>query len=107
VTNLLFKPNVVVCKFSHLGIIDTDNFSVLRGAKSETRDEVHNPEDDGRHHEGISEPCAGISNLVTKLNPVPRLKPASRDHGKPVETGHAGLSEKGREDVSDSASHSM
>ena len=38
--------NIVVCEFSHLGIIDTDDFTLLRCAQSEAWGEVHDPEDD-------------------------------------------------------------
>lgn len=46
VSDFLLKTNIVVCEFAHLSVVDTENLSLLRCAKAETGDEVHDPQDD-------------------------------------------------------------
>jgi hypothetical protein len=47
-----------------VGIIDTDNFGLLRCSQSESRDEVHDPEDNSRHDHRVGE-TRGQVGLVT------------------------------------------
>jgi len=45
VSNFLLQTNIIVSEFTHLGVIDTENFGLLRSSEAEARNEVHDPED--------------------------------------------------------------
>ena len=45
--------DIVICEFTHLRVVDSEDFGFLRGAKTETGDEVHDPEDDGLCDDGM------------------------------------------------------
>lgn len=45
--DLLLEADIVISELAHLSIIDTKDFGLLRSAKTKTRDEVHDPENDG------------------------------------------------------------
>jgi hypothetical protein len=98
--------DIVVGEFTHLGVINTDDFRILISAEAKTRDEVHDPEDDGGHDQRITETSCGISNLVTKLDPVV-INPSSGNVGNTVKSGNARLSKEGSENVSNHSTNTV
>lgn len=92
--------NVVVSELAHLGIVNTNDLGLFVGAEAAAGDEVHDPEDDGGHDEGVGDTGGGVSELVAELDPVV-VEPASRDSGNAVKGSDGGLSEEGSANVAD------
>lgn len=105
-TQVGINANIVVGELSHLSIIDANDLGLLRSAKSEAWDEVHDPKDDGGHDERVAEASAAVGELVAQLDVV-AIWPASRDLGEAVEVGDISLGEEGGEKVADDSANTM
>lgn len=92
--------NVVVSELAHLGVVDTDNLGLFVGAEAAAGDEVHDPEDDGGHDEGVGDAGGGVCELVAELDPVV-VEPASGNGGDAVKGSDGRLSEEASADVAD------
>lgn len=97
VSNLAFQPHVIIREFTHLGIVDPQYLGLLVDANAEVGDEMHDPEDDGGHAEGIGETGDGVGELIAELNVVV-VDPASWNF-EAIEGGDARLGEQGGEEV--------
>lgn len=97
---LSIDGNVVVSELAHLGIVNTNDLGLFVGAEAAAGDEVHDPEDDGGHDEGVGDTGGGVGELVAELDPVV-IEPASRDNGDAVKGSDGSLSEEGSADVAD------
>lgn len=93
------QANIVIRKLAHLRIVDTEHLRLLRGAEPEPGDEVHDPEDDSGHDEGVPQSGGGVGHLEPELLVVV-VEPPARD-GCPVERGNGGLCEEAGEEVTD------
>lgn len=71
-------------KLANLGIINTQDLILLGSTQAQTRNEVHNEEDDASNDKGVSKSSDGISKLVTKLNVIV-VDPATGNLGDTVE----------------------
>lgn len=91
VSNLAFQSHIIVRKLAHLRVVDPQYLGLLVNANAEIWNEMHNPEDDGGHAEGIRETGDGVGELVAELNIVV-VDPATWDF-EAVECGNAGLGE--------------
>lgn len=94
------NSNVVVRELAHLSVVDTDDLGLLVGAEAAAGDEVHDPEDDGGHDEGVGDAGGGVGELVAELDPVV-VEPASGDDSDAVEGSDGRLSEEASADVAD------
>lgn len=47
VVDTSINADVVIRELAHLGIVDTEDLRLFRGAQTEAGNEVHDPEDDG------------------------------------------------------------
>lgn len=115
---------LVVGKFSHFGIINANNFALFRCTETETRDKVHDPQNDGLrqssvrqfsrqvggntygHDKRVSKAGNRVGYLVSELDPVV-IDPSTSDNAKSVQSSNLLLSEKGGENVSDHAANSV
>lgn len=106
VADFLLEADIVVCEFTHVSVIDTEDLSLLSGAETETRDEVHDPEDDGRNNEGVRESGGGISELMAKLDVVV-VQPTTGDFSDAVESSDAGLGEETCKEVANNTANGV
>lgn len=82
-TEILLEANVIVREFTHFVVINSDDLRLFRAAETEARNEVHDPENNGRHHERIAKAGAGVSKLPPQLRPV-SVEPTALDNGQTV-----------------------
>ena len=98
-TEVLLKANEVVCEFTHVVVINTDNLRLFVAAETETWDTVHDPKDNGCHDERIAEARAGVCELPPQLDPV-GIEPTTRDVCKAIKARNRRLCENAREHLS-------
>jgi len=92
--NIGINADIVVCELAHLSVVDTDNLGFLRSTEAETRDKVHDPEDDGGDDKGICQASNRIGELVGELDPV-AVNPATFNGCQAaIEIGDLGLGKK-------------
>jgi hypothetical protein len=89
---LCLESNIVVGKFAHLCIVDTENLRIFRSAKACPGGEVHGPADDGRHDKAPRETRHAIGSLDAQLTIIV-IQPAAIDNREPV-IGRDGLFRK-------------
>ena len=78
---------VVVRELSHLSVVHAQDLLLrIVERNAAAGDEVHDPDDDGGHDEGVSHAGGAIGDLVSELDPVV-VEPASGDDGDAVEGG--------------------
>jgi hypothetical protein len=106
VAELGLDTDIVVRELAHLRVVNAENLGLLIAAEAEAGDEVHDPEDDGRHHEGVAETGRGVGELVGELDVVV-VEPAAGDDGRTVVVRHRGLCEETGEEVANDATNSV
>lgn len=87
VVDMTTELNIIVCKLAQLGIIEANVLLLSRGAQRQTRDKVHQEEDDTSHDKGVRESGDTVGKLVTELDVIV-VQPASGDNGSAVEMGN-------------------
>lgn len=91
VPNLHLQSNIIIRKLAHLIIVHPDDLSLLGlDAHAEAGDEVHDPEDDGGHDEGVGKTGGGVGELVSELDVVV-VEPTAGNYGDAIEAGDGGL----------------
>ena len=105
-TKILLEADVVICELAHVVVVHANNLSLLSRAHAEEGDEVHDPEDDRGHDEGVGEASGRIGELVAELDPV-MVEPAAVNHGNTVEAGNRRLREESGKDVADDSADSV
>jgi hypothetical protein len=98
-TEVLLKANVVICEFTHVVVVNTDDLCLFVAAETETWDEVHDPKDNGCHDQRIAEASAGVSELPSQLDPV-AIEPTTWDFCKAIKARNGRLCENAREHLS-------
>lgn len=98
--------NVVVCELANLGIVDTKDLCFLGGAERETRNQVHDEEDEAGATERVDTPGDGISKLVAELDPVV-VEPSTVDEAEAVQVRYVISGEEGSEDVADETANGV
>lgn len=81
--------NIVVGKLAELAVVEAELLLLGADAEGQTRDEVHEEEEDAGQDKGPGERGAGAGELVTELDPVV-LDPADLVVGGSVEGGNGG-----------------
>lgn len=99
---LCVQANIVVRKLAELRIIHAQDLRLLVAAQTHPRDEVHQPQDDRRHHERVAHARRRVRELVAELHPVV-VEPTAGDDRRAVELRDARLREERRRDVADEA----
>jgi hypothetical protein len=94
--------NVIVCEFTKLVIVHTEELSFFGGAKVEARDLVDDESDDGADDEGVGGAGDNVGNLDVHLLPVVH-DPATFNRVDTVETDDVGC---GKDTVEDETDHS-
>lgn len=97
--------NVVVGKLAKVGIIDTDNLGLFASSKSESRNKVHDPTDEGGDGKRPSGGSDNLGELVTELNVVV-VWPSTIDLGT-VESGDGSLSQESSHDGTDHTTYTV
>ena len=97
-TKVLFKADVIVREFAHFVVVNTDDLCLFIAAKTQTRNEVHDPENNGCHDERIAKSGSRVSKLPSQLDPV-AIKPTARNGGYAISASDRGLSEDTRENL--------
>lgn len=100
------EPDIIICKLAHLRIVNPHDLLFLRHAQPQSRDEVQDPEDDGRHDKAVGHPASRIGELHCQLNVVV-VEPASGDAGKAIEACNALLGEEPGEKVADDTANGV
>jgi len=106
VADFLLEADIVVCELTHVGVVDTEDFSLLSGTETETGDDVHYPENDGGNNEGVAEAGGRISELICKLNVV-LVQPTTWDDSDSIESSHTGLCEDTCEEVAKNTANTV
>jgi hypothetical protein len=106
VAELSLDSNVVVRELAHLRIVDAEDLGRVVRAETETRDEVHHPEDDGGDDERVRHACDGVGGLVAELNPVV-VEPATTDDAEGVVGGDTLLGKEAGQEVTDNTSNGV
>lgn len=65
-------------EFTNLRIVDTEDLGLFRGTEAETRDHIHDEEDETGSAERVGKTGRGVGDLVCHLNPV-TVEPSSLD----------------------------
>ena len=82
--NISGELDVVVGKLANLGVIDTQDFGVVAGAKLTARNEVDEEQDDAGAEERVCEARHRVRKLVAELDVVV-VEPAASDDAEAVE----------------------
>lgn len=85
--------NIVIRKFTHLRVVDAKDLGFFCGSKTQARDVMHDPEDDGGENKGVPETSGGVGELVGELDVVV-VEPASGDVGDAIEACDTCLGEE-------------
>jgi hypothetical protein len=94
--------NVIVCEFTELVIIHTEELSFFGGAEVEARDLVDDESNEGTDDEGVGGAGDYVGDLDVHLLPVVH-DPATFDRVDTVETDNVGC---GKDAVEDETNHS-
>ena len=97
---------VIVGKLADLGVVNTHDLGLLARAQTQTRDQVHDEEDDAGSAERVGEAGCAVGKLVAELDVV-TVEPPTRDDGDAVKSGNVVGSEEGGEDVADDATDAV
>lgn len=84
---LASQLNIIVSKLSELCIIHAQCLFILRCSETESRNEVHEEENDTGAEERISEARHAVCELVGELDPV-MVEPTAGNLAKAVEMGY-------------------
>ena len=106
IQHLSRQLNVIVRKLANLGIVDTQDLSLLGSSEGKTRDQVHDEEDDAGSPERVDTAGDGIGELVSELDPV-AVEPSSRDDGETIQVCYVISGEESGEDVANETSDSV
>lgn len=106
IENLSRELDIVVREFANLGVIDAQDLSILSGAETKTRDQVHDEEDQAGSAEGVETTTERIRKLVGHLDPV-LVQPTTVDTGDAVKSCNAIVGEEGGADVADKAADTV
>lgn len=98
--------NIVVRKLSNLRIVGSQNLGLIRNAKFESRNHVHDEQDQASHSERVATTCKGVGELITHLHPV-SVNPTTIDNGLAIESGNSLAGEEGGANVADEAADTM
>lgn len=98
--------NIVVGELSELGIVDTEDFGLLRAAEGKTWDEVHDEKDNAGSTEGVCETSNGVGKLVGKLNVV-TVDPSTWNDSGAIEMSYVVRGKDTSQQVSDDSSNTV
>jgi hypothetical protein len=124
---LSLDPDVVVGEFAHLGIVDTNNLGLFVATKTEERNVVHDPQNNGLrkehrtirrfntrgrekpthgHDEGVGKAGYRICQLNSELSVVV-IEPAARNRRDAIGTRDTCLSKKTSQHVANYSTNSV
>ena len=124
---LRLNPDVVVGEFAHLGIVDTNNLGFFVATKTEERNVVHDPQNNGLrkehgtirrfntrgrvtpthgHDEGVGKAGHRVCQLNSELSVVV-IEPATRNHRNAIGTRDTCLSKKTSQHVANYSTNSV
>ena len=106
VQDLAGQFNVVVRELADLSIIDTQDLGLLADAEGQTRDQVHDEQDEAGSAKGVDTTRDGVSELVAELDPV-LVEPSTWNLSEAIKMCYVISSEEGCEDVADETTNGM
>lgn len=98
--------DVVICKLSNLGIVNTHDLILLGRSKAETRNEVDNEENDAGADERVGKTADGVGQLVSELDVV-LVEPSSRNDGSAVKVRNVVSSKETSKEVPDETTNTV
>lgn len=106
VAQLSLDTDIIVRELAHLSIVDTEDLGSLIATETHAGDEVHDPEDDGGHHEGVGHARSAVGCLVAELDVVV-VEPAASDTGGAIVRRNPGLGEETSQEVADNTANGV
>jgi len=96
----------VISELPEVGVIHASSLFLLRSAERKARDLVHDEKNEIGDEERPSHSRAGVSQLITDLDPV-TVQPAAREGDGVVEASDVGFGEDSRHNAADKPSDAM
>lgn len=90
----------VVCKLSDLCLVDSEHLLLLGRSERQSRDQVHDEQDNASHSERVGDSCTAVCCLVSQLDPVV-VQPTTWNRTHAIERRDVVGSEESGEEVAD------